>query len=381
MKINKSLLAVVLGLSVASISQAGDVFLTGSTAMRSTIYSTLSAANVVFQGTPTFTGYGGKGGGDNYMAFQGTLVGGSGTTTIYCTWSGSEDGLQHLVSGANQTFIASSALNGTDNSASTPPATQTHACDLSMADNAQSFSRSRTPALTGAEVGVITFEWIRNPGVWTGTNVTDSMIQQALSGGALRSVFTGNSADSTDVVYVSGRNSGSGTRVNAFGDCGFGILSSPKQIELNPDGTMVKQSNTGNPTIDYIGDYGFSSGGTLADTMGANTATLTDPISGATGYSVIAYAGVGDADRGVTAGATVLSYDGVPFSPAAVKEGTYTFWGNEYIYQASSVSSEAQTVYNNIKNNVAAYCDGRKAIALTAMNCTRPGPTAPPTHN
>lgn len=379
MKINKSLLAVALGLSVASLSQAGEIYLTGSTAMRSTIYQVITAPGVVFQSAPVFTGFGGKGGGDNYMAFVGTLVGGSGQTIINCHWSGSEDGLQHLVTGANQTFMDDSLIqtsSSVDNAASAPGTTQSKPCDLSMADNAQAFSRSRTPSLTGQEVGVITFEWVRNQGVWTGTNVTDSMIQQALSGGALRSVFTGNPADATDIVYVSGRNSGSGTRVNAFGDSGFGILTPCQQIQLDSSGNMIDQTGTGV----YIGDYGFDSGGTLADTMGANTATTTDPISGAPGFSVIAYAGVGDADRAVTAGATVLSYNGVPFSTNAVYEGTYTFWGNEYIYQANGVSSEAQTVYNNILGNVANYCDGRKAIALSTMNCTRPGPTAPPVH-
>src|ERR1700690_2405213 len=79
MKLNKSLLAVALGLSVAGVSQAGEVYLTGSTAMRSTIYTVLNTPNVVFSGTPVFTGYGGKGSGDNYMAFYGTLKGGSGS--------------------------------------------------------------------------------------------------------------------------------------------------------------------------------------------------------------------------------------------------------------------------------------------------------------
>jgi hypothetical protein len=381
MKMNKSLLAVALGLSVAGLSQAGEIYLTGSTAMRSTIYSTLMAPGAVFQSTPVFTGYGGKGGGDDYMAFVGTLVGGSGQTIINCSWSGSEDGIQHLATGDTQTFMADSLIqtgSSVDNAASTPPTTQAHACDLAMADNAQSFSRSRTPSLTGQEVGVITFEWIRNKGLWTGTNVTDSMIQQALAGGALRGVFTGNPADNTDLVYVSGRDAGSGTRVNAFGDSGFGILTTPAQIQLDSTGHMIDQGGGV-----YIGDYGFTSGGTLATTMGSDTTAIADPISGAPGFSAIAYAGVGDADAGVAAGATVLSYNGVPFSTNAVYQGTYTFWGNEYIYKANSVAtgSEADKTYNNVLNNVATYCDGRKAVALTTMQCSRPGPTAPPQHN
>lgn len=385
MKLNKSILAVALGLSVAVSVQAFDeIYLTGSTAMRSTIYAELSVAGPVFSSAPVITGYGGKGNGDNYMAFYGTLNGNSSPSVINCYWSGSEAGIQaaasNNVAAFYQTFMADSLIqtvSSVDNSASTPPSTQTQPAMLAMADNAQSFSRTTKPTLSGAEVGVITFKWVRNPGLWTGTNVTDSQIDQALNNGALRGVFSGNAADDTDIVYVSGRDSGSGTRVNAFGNAGFGILSTPGQIEMDNNGNMQLL-----PNGLYIGDYGFSSGGTLAGTMGGNTTAKPDMVSGATGYSVIAYLGVGDAATAITAGATELTYDGVPFSSAAVKEGQYTFWGNEYIYKAATgVSTSAGKVYTGIVNNTAAYCDGVKAIALSAMDCSRPGPTAPPVHN
>lgn len=393
MKLNKTILTITLGMSVAALAQAGEVYFTGSTAMRSTVYAALTNPGTVFQSSPTFYGWGGKGSGDNYMAFVGTLVGGSGSTTINCRWSGSEDGILHVASNnvVNQTFMADSLITGPgyDNPSAVPTSTQTAPCQLAMADNAQAFSRTKVPVLNnGTEVGVITFEWVRNNGLWTGTNVTDSMIRQALVGGAKRAVFDGNASHVNDYVYVSGRNSGSGTRVNAFGDCGFGILTPPKQVETS-GGVMQPFYSTnrfGQTVTNYIGDYGFESGGTLAGTMGADTTGQTDFVHGGTGYSVIAYLGVGDADAAVGAGAKVLTYDGVAFSSANVLEGTYTYWGNEYIYEANDVASgsEADIAYQHlipVSTGITHFCDGRKAIALSAMHCTRQGPTTDPVHN
>jgi hypothetical protein len=75
----------------------------------------------------------------------------------------------------------------------------------------------------------------------------------------------------------------------------------------------------------------------------------------------------------------------VAFSPAAVKEGTYTFWGNEYIYKKNSDSNtDAGTVYSRLSltsTGISHNCDGTKAISLSAMDCTRTGPTTDPVHN
>lgn len=102
MKINKAILAAVLGLGVAGSTQAADVFMSGSTAMRATMYNALVTDGVVFHPAPTFTGWGGSGSGDSYMAFRGTLVGGSGTVTIFCSWSGSEAGVKDVVTGSSK---------------------------------------------------------------------------------------------------------------------------------------------------------------------------------------------------------------------------------------------------------------------------------------
>jgi len=186
-------------------------------------------------------------------------------------------------------------------------------------------------------------------------------------------------------VYVSGRDTGSGTRVNALGNCGFGILTPVNQIETS-GGVMQELSTTTNRfgviTTNYIGNFGFSSGGTLAGSMGTSTTSQPDLVHTiGQGYSIIGYVGISDGNTAVGDGATVLTYDGVTFAPTNVIEGNYSFWGNEYVYEANNVDSTANAVYGLISTNTAAFCDGTKAIALSAMHCTRPGPTANPTHN
>jgi hypothetical protein len=378
---NKTILAAALSLSVVSLSSAGTIYMTGSTAMRGVVYNTMIAPGAVFTAAPTTTLFEGGGSSANYMAFSGTLVGGTGTTIIQCHWSGSEGGIKDVALGTTETFMDPTLMDGTDHGTNSPSLTTSHAADLAMADNAQSFSRTKTPALTTfKEVGVITFAWVRNPGLWTGSNLTDSMIRQALKGFCKRAVFSGNAGDTADFVYVSGRDNQSGTRVNAFGNSGFGIFTLPKQIEMDSSGNMQDLSGAG----DYAGDYGFSSGGTLAGTMGAVTTNKSDLFNvGATGYSVIAYLSRGDANTAIGKGAVELTYNGIAESAAAIKEGTYTFWGNEYIYQANGAGTEAQSAYARLSNSATGinnYCDGVKAIKLTDMHCTRTGPTTDPSH-
>jgi hypothetical protein len=393
MKISKTILAAAaLGLGMVSLSNAGTVYMSGSTAMRSTVYSALTNVGTVFQAAPTVTLYQGgttgnnAGNGANYMAFSGTLVGGSGTTLLECHWTGSEAGIltvaSNTVSSFNDTFIDPTTLDGADHGTNNP-STVTAPVNLAMADNAQKFSRTKKPVLTkGSEVGVITFKWVRNPGNWTGTNVTDSQIRQALGGLCKLAVFTGNAADTNSYVYVSGRDNQSGTRVNAFGDSGFGIFSIPSQIEVNASGIMQLSPNSL-----YLDDFGYSSGGTLAKTLGASTIAPDSDLAngGNNGFSIISYLSVGDAATAIGLGAVELLYNGVQFSPAAVKEGTYTYWGNEYIYEANNVvaASEADNIFGLLSatTGINNFCDGTKAIKLTDMDCTRNGPTTDPAHN
>ncbi len=233
MKLKEIILAGAFMLGAVSLCEAGTIYLTGSTAMRGSIFTTIRTAGSVFTAVPTTTTYeGSSASGANYMVFSGTLVGGSGTTVIKCHWSGSEGGIRDVATGASELFVDDSIADGANHTTS-PGTTIGHNVDLAMADNSQAFSRTKVPALTtGTNVAVITFAWVRNPGLWTGSNLTDAMIRKALQGACKRAVFSGNASDTNDFVYVSGRDNQSGTRVNQFGESGYGIFNFPNQIEM-----------------------------------------------------------------------------------------------------------------------------------------------------
>lgn len=373
-KCKSLVLAGALSLGAASLASAAQyVYITGSTAGRAFVYATL-ADTTVFDAAPSVVTQGGSGNGATYMNFSGNI--GGVATIVKCHWSGSEGGIADLAGGTQQ-FLDDAATTG----GSGPYVSQT--VDIAMADNAVLYSKNPSVAATGKKVGVIPFKWVKQKGSSASlVNVTDQNLRAALNGDAKLALFTGNPADTTR-VYVSGRDNNSGTRVNTFGTCGFGIFSSPSMVQVNTNGAMLRQAD-GN----YVGDYGYSGGGTLAAQMGydltqAPAIDLGPLGDGTSHYSVIAYMGVSDANVAVNNGGTVLSYNGVPFSVAAIEQGLYNFWGNYYIYRKSTVSSQATTVYNKLSGatGISAHADDVGLIKLTSMSASRVGPTTDPVHN
>lgn len=400
MKLNQIILAAALSLGVVSLANAtstNTIYVTGSTAMRGNFYSAIRNAGTVFTATPITTLFQGGGSSANFMAFQGTQVTNGLPLLVQCHWSGSEGGILDVASNGvqSETFIDPSLIDGTDHGSASPSTTTSAYVDIAMADNDQIYSRTTKPALAStnkAEVGIITFTWVRNPGIWTGTNLTDQEIRSAFNGSGTLALFTGNAADTGSYVYVSGRDYSSGTRVNAFGDTGFGILSGPKQIMMDYLGNMTTNLVYGSTTdYEYAGDFGFSSGGTLAGTMGDNTTTSTDYVTPGEGpgFSVIAYLSRGDANTAISSNAVECAYNGVSFSTNNIIEGKWPFFGNEYIMVAnnSAGNSVAQIMFRSLKNvntGINYFLDDSsgKTIKLTSMHCKRNnGPVSDPTHN
>lgn len=363
-----------------STSKASIIYISGSSTMRSIVYSTLTTAGVVYPSAPSFTGYDGNFASNcNYMTFKGTI--GAGQVVIKCSWTGSEAGIRDIAdhSDFSEPFLLDTAPAGFHSEQ--PDNVEYQKVDIATADNLQAYSRNPSPAITAyQEVAVVPFVWVRNPGLWTGNNVTDPMIRQALGGFCKRAVFSGNSAHISDYVFVSGRNNLSGARVNGFGFSGFGIFTSPNQIEMDASGNMLDLDP---PNGVYAGDFGFTSGGTLAATMGADTTAKADLFNGGTGYSVIAYLGRVDADTAIANGGVELNYNGASESSQAVIEGRYAFWGNEYVYLYENPNLGAEAIYNELvaSTGLPAFCDGRAAIKLSDMHCTRTGPLNDPVHN
>jgi hypothetical protein len=381
----KLILAAAMSLVAAGLSNAATVYLTGSTALRSTVQTTLQAVGNtpqnVFSALASSTFYENK----NYMVFIGTAsaAAGGGPLTVKCHWSGSEAGIHDVASGLSQNFVTDAAADGVDHLAVSPTAGQltSQGVDLAMADNQQDISqfnsvRGFPTVATFAKVCVITFKFVRNPGVWLGSNITGRQFIQSEGFFCPRAVFDGVAADINDFVYISGRDNGSGTRVNTFADTGFGPGTTvASQIEIDSTGNIVAS-----------GDVGFSSGGTLANTMGTSTVGKNDPVAGTVGqgFSVIAYMSANDAATAIGLGAVELTYDGVAHSRASIIEGQYTLWGNEFILLHGGASVTAQNVYtvlgpnNGIDANVGV---GINAIRFADMHCSRTSPFSAPSHN
>jgi hypothetical protein len=218
--------------------------------------------------------------------------------------------------------------------------------------------------------------------------VTDQQLRSALGGSAPIGLFTATNDDSS-FVYVAGRDTSSGTRANALGDTGYGIYTPVSQIELS--GGVMQDVNADGT---FEGNYGQSSGGTLAKSITFNFSGATDSTAnGGTGFTAIAYLGFSDAatalaGTGGGVAVTELTYNGVPFSTTNIENGTYNFWGNEFCYKANNVTSVSnpsanQTFLNltSIAAGVDTIFDNLSAIPLDLMHATRPGAKGDPSHN
>ncbi|MGI8437144.1 MAG: hypothetical protein ACR2NX_09610 [Chthoniobacterales bacterium] len=120
------------------------------------------------------------------------------------------------------------------------------------------------------------------------------------------------------LVFAVGRSTGSGTRVTALAETGFGVFQNVVQVTVNSD---ANNSVTG---YTDVGNSGYSGGG-------AEAVALTKAATVATGYAV-GYLGVEDFNAVVAGFGKKLTYDGVDFSIANVQNGNYTFWGYEHMY-------------------------------------------------
>jgi hypothetical protein len=386
MKINPSILAAALGLASVSLASATQyVYLTGSTAARDAVYTTITNGNAVFDAAPLFIGYGSTTpGSTSFMEFSNTIAGTP--TIIKCAWSGSEAGIADVSGSGTESFLADPGTAGLIASGATTASssgllTDVEQVEVAQADNAKAYSSN--PTSTASEIFdqlAIPFVFVKATNEITDqglfTTVTDDNFKNLASGGDLLAVFTGNAADVNNYVYLAGRDNNSGTRVNTLDITGYGSKRSVAQIELSA-GAMVQ---FGSPAA-YQGNGGQSSGGTLAKSL-SDTTLSTDQVNGGTGFIAVAYLGLSDdaTAEGAPFNAIRLNYNGVPYTTANVENGLYTFWGKEYTLIRSGAPAIATTVANSIVAHIQANTSGFE-IPYSQMNVDRSGPTTQPTHD
>ncbi len=412
----------------ASASAQNVIYLTGSSAFRSTVYNALHSgagpgAGGVFDTAPAEAEFGGSGAsGANYMLFFGKI---SGTDTyIDCVWSGSEAGIASAcnvalqnqdrdgntipLAGSPATWLkadGSITLNGWSSTAPTSGQLESssHGADLAQADTSQAVSLTPRVANTTTDLkdygkqGVVTFTWVKNvnstpTAAWNSVlNITLPQVQNELSQGYQPvAFFSGNVTQTNTQVYLVGRNKGSGTRANTLVDHNYGPTTKGVQ-QFSIGGGVNPGDTTSGLVLQYENNNGYESGGGVAAALGIDgSCQQVDPFTGKTGWVAIGYLGCGDAVKsGLAVSPNWLTLDGVQESNGAIIEGEYYFWGYEHLFGRHGISGfqdaagnliQSAVIYNvNATAPVLTAHDG--AIGLQYMHCTKASDVAFPARN
>ncbi len=318
MKLNKVLLPVLACSVFAEAAWAQvNLTITGSTAFRSIAFD---RAQSLFD--PGYATVGNLSlGPGTYSGTMSNAIPSLGKTpvTVRLSFSGSGTGMLAV----DQSTPVPTIDPATGNTVSQVP-------DLAFSDV---FPESATPSINGSDfdqaiVGVIPFVFVKNNALVGITNITrEQAVLLMTSSGVVTNgaqIINGMPASylggvSTNPVYMTGRDSGSGTRITTQKNIGFG--GSPRLWGLAPDRVTLTLTN------------GYSSGGNERNVIGGNT-------------NVIGYLGLADA-AAIAVNATPISYEGVPFSISGVQNGMYSMWGYEHLVNRAGGLSANQAAVRN----------------------------------
>ena len=230
-------------------------------------------------------------------------------------------------------------------------------------------------------VGVLGFEWVVG-NIQTSTDIPSNIDQQTAhslitNGFVAQSQLTGTNttADSINYFYFTGRNEDSGTRIEYLSESQNGLAGSAPVIQFAINSTTAAVAPVTNafewpgsagalntePNITWntTGHSGYATGGNVASVLeGAESNTpftFTDgnQAFGNSGASYfISSLGVTDASTAIGAGAHALTYNGVPFSIAAIQNGQYTAWSYEHAYHLSGLATAKANIVNGIADKI-----------------------------
>ena len=189
-------------------------------------------------------------------------------------------------------------------------------------------------------------------------------------------MFTANAVDTNTLVYASGRNNDSGTRLTHLPSAASGIGTAPVQV----DG-----SGTTDPLADTVvagawvagadgiafwdPSLGYSSGGSLATEMSATGSDTVLP-----GW-LVTYLGINDSNN-VNGGNNDLTYNGVAYSVNAVQQGLYSFWSYEHLLYwvapgPNPLLAPARTVADGLATQIHNVNAANSGIVVTTMTVGR----------
>jgi len=251
-------------------------------------------------------------------------------------------------------------------------------------------------------VGIAAFQWVlgRQSGSYPQpfTNITQQQANGLITNGYLPvSLFTGTNADQYKYAFLAGRSQDAGARTVPFAEAQNGFGNPPQQYKLTFSGTSLTTQADGvvtggtngtvtglylwpanaplntEPTINW-NQYGHSGYNLTSDLSNAlsslnpvtassltfgNSADSSDPTLAPSPISevyFVGYNGVADTASLVANGGKALSYNGVAYSPAAVKNGLYTLWSYAHLYYIGSgtyaISGNAKQAADDIADKI-----------------------------
>lgn len=365
--------------------------ITGSSAFRSAVVTAIkstmtSVTKIAYTGTSETSA--------NQQLYVGSFPGISGVTTIRTSWNGSVEGVRAFAGIDTVSFIPASAPAGGSYSTSS---LEVGTPNFAFSDVFQDSTGVSNPVFDDTYVGIVSFTWVANEGA-TFTNITTQVANQILASGVIqKNFFTGNAADATSKVYLTGRYNGSGTRATALAEAGYPLFANVRQYIVETTGANgtitglrlwpnTTQGSISTGTNDATtGNGGYTSGSGIRDVIGCTMAetvnlkkadgTAASPASiSGNSVSVVSYLGIGDQTHVNAGGSVALRYNGVPYSIANVQNGFYTFWGVQHLFATfSELSSDQVTFYNAMTGYKDTNGRGAIAKALDSLGDSAPG--------
>ncbi len=389
---------------VTTASAVTTVYISGSTAFRTAASNAITAVvgstPVAVDSSVTLAAYQGA----NAQTWS------NASYFVQTSWSGSAQGVQGVSNRVTARFLPAAA---TSNTAADPRNTSnpadTHIPDICFADCQQSSTNFTANSLaTNSKVGVVTFIFAASNGFPTGQSMTKQAFEYTFTGLGYvpLSTYNGNAtqADAAhSIVYATGRDPDSGTRITTLAEIGHGVANAVTQWHPVINGSHQVTSLAtypGTATINgytYTSGTGESSGSTLRAFL---TSTLTAASTGGLpngeagpSYFVTSL-GMSDYPKVVTGAvfdtgltgsdatglpAVPLNFNGVPFSIANIENGSYTFWGYEYAgistqsaastYQSGAVNTFYTSLVSNIQGTATSSLSGN--VKESDMQVTR----------
>lgn len=404
MKFKISLLAGLAALGFASSASAQSpttINITGATAFRAAAHNAI--LSILSDGGATqvkycWVGSAGTSGflNSNKIIAEGTIGG-----QPYIIRTNQNGSTQGIASVATQTTPPSAYLSasltaldrvvGGANLASDSGKTEAGVIGrFAFSDVDQAISNNPTPVLPGAPVGVVPFVFIAGVGAPAGlTNMTDQLHDAQWSTGQLPlSMYTGNPAD-TRLVLNTGRNNGSGTRATILAETQYGPFTGVVQWG-GPNSAANVAGSEGTGTVNWLqnlGNSGYNSNSWVRQVLSRTTANVTVGTDGSGNGGVagqnivmVSYLTLSDAAAittitgGAGVGARALTYNGVPYSEANVKNGSYTLWGYQQFYASADITAAEQIFFDAFTAAIPPTLDPLlTGIPIPDMNVTRNG--------